>query len=52
MTNKELYDKASRAIDDLFYDIRVSIDKCRANLENLTEEIEGMLEGLSDDEGE
>ena len=52
MTNGELYEKASKAIDDLFYDIRVSTDKCRANLENLIENIKDMLENISEDGGE
>jgi len=46
MKNRELYNEASNAIRKLFYDTSSSIDKCRANMENLKEEIEVLLEAI------
>ena len=52
MTNEELYEKAKEAISELFNDNSVSQDDCRGNLEGLKEEIEVLLEAISEDGGE
>jgi len=50
MTNKELYDKASRAISGLFYTAPLIL--CRANMERLIEEIKVLLEALNEAGGD
>ena len=44
--NQELYDKASKAISDLFSDQSVDINTCRDHLENLQSDIEDMIDSL------
>ena len=48
MTNKELYDKAIKAINDLFGDISVSQEEARENLQGLMEEIGVMIDSLEE----
>lgn len=50
MSNKDLYRRAEKAIEELFSDMSVSRDKCRENLQTLTGDIEGKLECLKEDE--
>jgi hypothetical protein len=49
MSNKELYDAAKTAIDNLFSDTSVSISQCKENLNSLIGEIEIMIASLSDE---
>ena len=44
--NQELYDKASKAVSDLFSDQSVDIDTGIGNLENLQSDIEDMIDSL------
>lgn len=46
MTNEELYNRALKAIEELFSDMTVPQSRARENLEALTDEIQIMLEGL------
>ena len=48
-TNKDLYQSAKKAIDDLFSDTTVSQAQCCKNLKSLMSEIEIMLSGLNED---
>jgi hypothetical protein len=44
--NEELYEKAMKAITDLFSDLSVSKAETKENLENLSGEIQVMIESL------
>lgn len=46
MTNKELYEAALDAINELFNDCSVSKKMAKENLEGLLDEIEVMIESL------
>lgn len=47
--NEELYQEALKAINKLFGDTSVSQGKARENLENLIDEIQVMIDSLSED---
>ena len=46
MTNEELYEKASTAINELFSDQSISKQKCVENLESLIDEMQVMIDSL------
>lgn len=49
MSNEQLYENALDAINELFGDSTVSIQKALENLENLQSEIEAKIECLKED---
>lgn len=49
MSNEQLYENALDAINELFGDSTVSIQKALENLENLQSEIEAKMECLKED---
>ena len=48
MTNQDLYEKALSAINDLFSDTSVSVDKAIENLESLKDEIDVLISALDE----
>ena len=49
MTNNDLYDKALKAIMDLFGDKSVTLTDCLQNLETLKDEIETLIDVVEND---
>ena len=46
MTNQQLYDKALKAIEELYSDLSVSKEQAIKNLSAIKDEIDIMLDGL------